>query len=104
MTNQESEMETLEDLPRDHGRVARLGRRVVRERRALRRAVKIDNHTGIARFYAGLWVALVVGANAAFDLLQRWSKMGFLLLRWNNVVGDVLDEDAFALRWVSSGF
>ena len=112
VADQKGEVEALQDLPRHDGRVTRLGRRVVGERRALRRAVggsAVHIDAGVpggqrpleAKTETAMLVELIFGADATPDLLERRSEVRLLVLRRDQVVGDVLDEDTLALMIVS---
>jgi hypothetical protein len=115
MTDQEGEVEFLQDLARDDGRVVLVDwRTFVREGRApgaawraLRWALEIDD--GVlcwcdwARAFAVTGtVCAVLCANAAlWELLKRWGDLSWLHFGRDDVICDVFDEDSLALRFIS---
>lgn len=98
VADKEGEVELLEQLPRHDRRVVRLGGGVVREGCGLGRAVWHD-YAGVslALDLAILATALAVGADATLGDAQRRSDARGLLVRRDEVVSDVFDEDTFAL-------
>lgn len=108
MADQESKVEALEDLPRHNSRIIWFGWCRVREGWTLRRAraIEIDS-----RVRGGGPVELTSAGRSCFFLRtdtalgipieQGRCEMRFLLLWWDDVVGDVFDEDTFALSAVS---
>jgi hypothetical protein len=107
MTDQEGEMELFQDLTRNHGWVPLVhGHTLIRERRAPRRtlrwAVEINGRVlwwcadrdlargRVSSAYTTLW-----------DVQKRRGELSWLLLRRDNVICDVLDEDTLALGSVS---
>lgn len=104
MADQESKVEALEDLPRHNSRIIWFGWCRVREGWTLRRAraIEIDSRVrggGPVELTGAGRSCFILRTDTAFGvpIEQGWCEMRFLLLRWDDVVGDVFDEDTFAL-------
>lgn len=90
VADKEGEVELLEQLSGHDSRIARLT--------SEGRAARLRHHdagVGISRYLA--FTILAIGADATLGDAQRSSECGRLLVRGNEVVSDVFDEDALAL-------
>ena len=84
MSYQECEMEVSQRIPRDYGGVVGLSIRVVRIR-SLGGTIRgtVDHGFG--------------GPNTTFDSAYRWCNARRCSLRWEQVVGHILDQETLAL-------
>ena len=109
MANQEGEMKPLQNLPRNDRRIFGLGRSIVGEGRAFGRTVgtiftmAVDDDSRVTatgdplETEAALAVELILGANTTLDFLKRRGDVSLLKLWWDQIIGDVFDEDTLSL-------
>ena len=100
MADEESEMELVQDFGGHDGGISRFGFCGVGiGRRLLHGTIGLCALGSIGNVRQGV---AAIGANTTLDLHQRGSDGCGLAVRGRQVVGNVLDEDAFALIMVST--